>query len=92
MAILLWQIAHYAPLAQGVSIEWCQCRALALGMAITAFFFSNSLLQIPLTLLPALLNSEKTLESMDSHANVSIRRDFACWGIPMGQLFPSTWR
>jgi hypothetical protein len=89
MVVLLWQIAHYAPLASSVSAGFWQWRVIGLVLAIAGFLLSNILLQIPLTLLPTLLLSEKTVSEIEPHPNVSIRRDFACWGIPMGQLFPS---
>ncbi|WP_024546051.1 low-complexity tail membrane protein [Picosynechococcus sp. NKBG15041c] len=88
MVILLWQVAHYAPLAIGVAAMLPQWHILGFGAAIVLFFFSNVLFQIPLTLLPALLISEKTVQEIDPHPTVSIRRDFACWGFPLGQLFP----
>lgn len=89
MVILLWQLAHYAPLATGMSEGFWQWRLIGLGLAIAGFFLGNVSLQMSLTLLPALFQSEKTVKAMDQHPNVSIRRDFACWGLPMGQLFPS---
>lgn len=89
MVVVLWQIAHYAPLAGGVSAGFWQWRVIGLGLAIAGFFLSNLFLQMPLTLLPILLLSEKTISEIDPHPNVSIRRDFACWGLPMGHLFPS---
>ncbi len=89
MVILLWQIAHYSPLATGVSEGFLHWRIVGLGLAIVGFFLSNVLLQMSLTLLPTLFLSESTVTAIDPHPNVSIRRDFACWGIPMGQIFPS---
>ncbi|ANV83708.1 hypothetical protein AWQ21_04510 [Picosynechococcus sp. PCC 7003] len=88
MVILLWQVAHYAPLAVGLTAGLPQWHILGLFAAILLFFFGNILLQIPLTLLPALLISETTAQAIDPHPTVSIRRDFACWGLPLGQLFP----
>ncbi len=88
MVFLLWQISHYAPLAVGVSAGFPQWRLLGLAIATLGFFLSNILLQIPLTFLPTLWLSEQTVEEIDPHPSVSIRRDFACWGIPMGQFFP----
>lgn len=89
MVVLLWQIAHYSPLAIGMTAGFWQIHLLGLGVAIAGFFLSNLFLQIPLTLLPTLLLSEKTVSEIDPHPNVSIRRDFTCWGLPMGQLFPT---
>lgn len=89
MVLLLWQIAHYSPLATGVAAGIPQWHILGLIGAAIAFFFSNLFLQIPLTLLPTLFLSEKTVSEIDPHPNVSIRRDFACWGLPLGQLLPT---
>jgi hypothetical protein len=89
MVILLWQLAHYSPLATGVSAGFWQWRIIGLSLAIAGFFLSNLCLQIPLTLLPAILQSEQTVAEIEPHPNVSIRRDFACWGLKMGQLFPT---
>lgn len=89
MVILLWQIAHYSPLATGSAGGFWQWRIVGLSLAIAGFFLSNLFLQVPLTLLPTLLLSEKTVTEIDPHPVVSVRRDFACWGLPMGQLFPS---
>ncbi|MGB2924469.1 MAG: low-complexity tail membrane protein [Limnothrix sp.] len=94
MVVLLWQIAHYSPLAVGAVGGFWQWRIVGLALATVGFFLSNIFLQIPLTLLPTLLLSEETVTAIDPHPDVSIRRDFACWGLPMGQLFPSfpSWR
>ena len=89
MVILLWQIAHYSPLATGVSAGFWQWRILGLILATVGFFLSNVIVQMSLTLLPTLFLSENTVIAIDPHPNVSIRRDFACWGLPMGQIFPS---
>ncbi|MBV5260896.1 low-complexity tail membrane protein [Synechococcus moorigangaii CMS01] len=88
MVILLWQVAHYAPLAVGLTAGLPQWHLLGLGAAVILFFLANLLLQIPLTLLPTLFISETTVQSIDPHPVVSVRRDFACWGLPLGQLFP----
>ncbi|AFY40600.1 hypothetical protein Lepto7376_4498 [[Leptolyngbya] sp. PCC 7376] len=89
MVILLWQIAHYSPLATGISAGFWQWRVIGITLAIVGFFLSNVIVQMSLTLLPTLFLSENTVIAIDPHPNVSIRRDFACWGIPMGQIFPS---
>lgn len=89
MVLLLWQISHYAPLATGLSEGFWQWRIFGLGVAIAGFFLGNVSIQMSFTLLPTLFSSEKTVQAMDPHPNISIRRDFACWGLPMGQIFPS---
>lgn len=89
MVVLLWQVAHYSPLAIGIAAGLPQWHLLGLLGAAIAFFFSNLFLQIPLTLLPSLFLSEQTVSEIDPHPSVSIRRDFACWGLPMAQLFPT---
>lgn len=89
MVILLWQIAHYSPLATGMTEGLWQWRIFGLLGAIAGFFLSNVSLQMSITLLPTLFLSEQTVREIDPHPNVSIRRDFACWGLSMGQLFPS---
>jgi hypothetical protein len=89
MALLLWQIERFAPLAAIVTPLPPQWRILGLTIASLAFLASNLFIQVPLSVLGVLATKEQQFLEVEPYAIEKIEKDFTVAGIKVRKILPA---
>jgi hypothetical protein len=88
MVFVLWQLYRLAPLAAGAASFAPQWRILGLVLATSAFLASNLFLQVPVSVLGALTNSEQQFAVTPPYPLEQIEQQFTIPGLKAKQILP----
>jgi hypothetical protein len=88
MMIVLWQIYRLAPLAAGAAAIAPQWRILGLLLATSAFLASNLFLQVPISVLGVLSNSQQKFADTVPYPLEQIEKGFTIPGLKAKQILP----
>ncbi|NJK66760.1 MAG: low-complexity tail membrane protein [Microcoleus sp. CSU_2_2] len=89
LAIILWQLYRFAPLAAGVAPFPPQWRLAGLLWAALAFLASNLFLQVPASVSAVLLTPESEFAATKPYALEKIGQDFTIAGWQIDRLLPA---
>lgn len=88
LAVILWPLYRWAPLASPLASSLPQWRILGLFVAGLAFLFSNLFLQIPLSVLLVMLHSDAQFAAAEPMAPEQIRQQFSILGWQVKKILP----
>ena len=88
LAVILWQLYRIAPLAAPVAPFPPQWRLAGLLLAAVAFLGSNLFLQVPVSVLGALVASDADLTATQLYDLEKIPQDFTILGGQVNQILP----
>lgn len=88
LAVILWPLYRWAPLASPLASSLPQWRLLGLFVAGLAFLFSNLFLQIPLSVLLVMLHSDAQFAAAEPMAPEQIRQQFSIFGWQVKKILP----
>jgi hypothetical protein len=88
MVFVLWQLYRLAPLAAGAASLAPQWRILGLVLATSAFLASNLFLQVPVSVLGVLTNSEQQFAVTPPYPLEQIEQEFTIPGLKAKQILP----
>lgn len=88
LAVILWPLYRWAPLASPLASSLPQWRLLGLFVAGLAFLFSNLFLQIPLSVLLVMLHSDAQFAAAEPMAPEQIRQQFSILGWQVKKILP----
>jgi hypothetical protein len=89
LAIILWQLYRFAPLAAGVAPFPPQWRLAGLLLAAVAFLASNLFLQVPVSVSAVLLTPESEFAATKPDALEKIGQDFTIAGWQVDRILPT---
>lgn len=89
MGWVLWKLALFAPLAAPAAARFTQSRGLGLGLAIVGFFLSNLFLQVPVSVLGALLTTNGQFEATEPLEIEDIPKAVTILGFRVGNILPA---
>jgi hypothetical protein len=87
--LALRQLYYLAPIASPVTPFASDSRWLGLLVAAISFLGANLFLQVPISVVSALLTSESTFAATTPYPLEQIRSDFTLLGIPVNQILPA---
>lgn len=88
MMFVLWQLYRLAPLASGAASLVPQWRILGLLLATSAFLASNLFLQVPVSVLGVLTNSQQQFTVAAPYPLEQIKREFTIPGLKTKRILP----
>ena len=86
LAIVLWQVYRFAPLA--ADLAPFSSRWQGLGLAAIAFFGVNLFTQVPVSVLRLLTVSDRQLAAQDPYSPERIPLDFVLFGLRLRHILP----
>jgi hypothetical protein len=89
LAVILWQLYRFAPLAAGVAPFPPQWRFAGLFLAALAFLASNLFLQVPVSVMAVLLMPESEFAAIQPDVLEKIGRDFTIAGWQVDRILPN---
>jgi hypothetical protein len=89
LAVILWQLYRFAPLAAGIVPFPPQWRLAGLLLAALAFLASNLFLQVPASVIPVLLAPESELAATKPDVLEKIGQDFTIAGWQVDRILPT---
>ena len=89
LAVILWQLYRFAPLAAGVAPFPPSWRWAGLLLAASAFLASNLFLQVSASVMAVLLTAESEFVATKPHILEKIRQDFTIAGWQVDRLLPA---
>ncbi|MDQ2096910.1 MAG: low-complexity tail membrane protein [Tychonema bourrellyi B0820] len=89
LAVILWQLYRFAPLAAGVTPFPPQWRLAGLLLAAFAFLASNLFLQVPASVMAVLLKPESDFAAMQPDVLEKIGQDFTIAGWQVDRILPA---
>lgn len=89
LAVILWQIYRFAPLAASVAPFPPSWRWAGLLLAASAFLASNLFLQVSASVMAVLLTPESEFAATKPHILEKIRQDFTIAGWQVDRLLPA---
>ena len=87
MAVTLWFIYLWSPLAATVAANFPQWRILGLMTAGVAFFFCNLFFQVPMSVLGILLTSDSKFNATEPYSHQKIAKNFIVPGFRLDRIF-----
>ncbi len=88
MLLVLQRLYNAAPIAASVAPFDSDSRSLGLLLAAIAFLGCNLFIQVPVSVLSVLLNTDATFAATKPFPVELIRRNFTLLGIPQNQILP----
>lgn len=85
---VLWQVYRIAPVAASVAPFPAEWRWLGLLLAAIAFLGCNLFLQVPVSVVRAMLTSETEFAGLEPYPVEAIRRSFTIPGVQVNQILP----
>lgn len=89
LAVILWQLYRFAPLAAGVTPFPPQWRLAGLLLAAFAFLASNLFLQVPASVIAVLLRPESDFAAIQPDVLEKIGQDFTIAGWQVDRILPA---
>ncbi len=89
LAVILWQLYRFAPLAAGVTPFPPQWRLAGLLLAAFAFLASNLFLQVPASVMAVLLRPESDFAAIQPDILEKIGHDFTIAGWQVDRILPA---
>ncbi len=89
LAVILWQLYRFAPLASGVTPFPPQWRLAGLLLAAFAFLASNLFLQVPVSVMAVLLTPESEFAATQPDVLEKIGQDFTIAGWQVDRILPA---
>ncbi|MEG4074730.1 low-complexity tail membrane protein [Microcoleus sp. Pol14C2] len=89
LAVILWQLYRWAPLAASVAPFPPSWRWAGLLLAVAAFFASNLFLQVSASVMAVLLTPESEFAATKPHVLEKIRQDFTIAPWQVDRLLPA---
>jgi hypothetical protein len=89
LAVILWQLYRFAPLAAGVAPFPPSWRWAGLLLAVAAFLASNLFLQVSASVMAVLLTPESEFAATKPHVLEKIRQDFTIAPWQVDRLLPT---
>ncbi|WP_333460488.1 low-complexity tail membrane protein [Microcoleus sp. F10-B2] len=89
LAVILWQLYRFAPLAASVAPFPPSWRWAGLFLAASAFLASNLFLQVSASVMAVLLTPESEFAATKPHILEKIRQDFTIAGWQVDRLLPA---
>ncbi|XZN93465.1 MAG: low-complexity tail membrane protein [Microcoleus sp.] len=89
LAVILWQLYRFSPLAASVAPFPPQWRLAGLLLAAGAFLASNLFLQVPASVLAVLLTPESELAARQPHVLDKVGLDFTIAGWQVDRILPA---
>ena len=89
LALILWQLYRFAPLAAGVTLFPPQWRLAGLLLAAFAFLASNLFLQVPASVIAVLLMPESEFAATKPDVLEKIGQDFTIAGWQVDRILPA---
>jgi hypothetical protein len=89
LALILWQLYRFAPLAAGVAPFPPSWRWAGLLLAVAAFLASNLFLQVSASVMAVLLTPESEFAATKPHVLEKIRQDFTIAPWQVDRLLPT---
>jgi hypothetical protein len=89
LAVILWQLYRFAPLAAGVAPFPPSWRWAGLLLAASAFLASNLFLQVSASVMAVLLTAESEFAATKPHVLEKIRQDFTIASWQVDRLLPT---
>ncbi|MEZ2240463.1 low-complexity tail membrane protein [Microcoleus sp.] len=89
LAVILWQLYRFSPLAASVAPFPPQWRLAGLLLAAGAFLASNLFLQVPASVLAVLLTPESELAARQPHVLDKVGFDFTIAGWQVDRILPA---
>ncbi|MEZ2228745.1 MULTISPECIES: low-complexity tail membrane protein [unclassified Microcoleus] len=89
LAVILWQLYRFSPLAASVAPFPPQWRLAGLLLAAGAFLASNLFLQVPASVLAVLLTPESELAARQPHVLDKVGLDFTIAGWQVDRILPT---
>ncbi|MCU0541203.1 MAG: low-complexity tail membrane protein [Oscillatoriaceae cyanobacterium Prado104] len=88
LAVIVWQIYKFSPLAAGVTPFPPQWRVAGLLVAALAFLASNLFLQVPASVFAVLLTPESEFASTKPYVWEKVQQDFTVLGWQADRILP----
>ena len=89
LAVILWQLYRFAPLAATVAPFPPQWRLAGLFLAAFAFLASNLFLQVPASVMAVLLTPEAEFAAIQPYALEQVDRDLTIAGWQVDRIWPA---
>ncbi|MGB7712138.1 MAG: low-complexity tail membrane protein [Microcoleus sp.] len=89
LAVILWQLYRFAPLAALLAPFPPQWRLAGLFLAALAFLASNLFLQVPVSVIAVLLMPESEFAAIQPDVLEKIGQDFTIAGWPVDRILPN---
>ncbi|BAU42540.1 hypothetical protein O77CONTIG1_02361 [Leptolyngbya sp. O-77] len=86
--LLLWQLFRFAPVATEAAATLPQNRALGLLIAAIAFLLCNLFVQVPLSVIRALLSSDEAIAQFAPYTPAEVAQSFTIPGFRVKQILP----
>ncbi|WP_316790972.1 low-complexity tail membrane protein [Thermoleptolyngbya oregonensis] len=86
--LLLWQLFRFAPVATEAAATLPQNRALGLLIAAIAFLLCNLFVQVPLSVIRALLSSDAAIAQFAPYTPDEVAKSFTIPGFRVKQIVP----
>lgn len=89
MALLLWQLYQWSPLAVMAASIFPQWRILGLAIASVAFLMTNLFFQVPMSVLGVLLTGQEQFTTQEPLSPEQIRQSFTIPGLRVKKILPT---